>query len=146
MITLNHDPVYRPLLALLVISIASHDTGAYIVGNLIGRHKICPQISPGKTWEGFLGGTLATTCALGVITYFYGHSASWSIIITASCMLSVAALAGDLFESALKRRAGIKDSGSLLPGHGGLLDRFDGILFGAYLMYICRTFFILLCQ
>jgi CDP-diglyceride synthetase len=99
------------------------DTFSYIVGKLVGRHKICPSISPGKTWEGFIGG-----CG-GIILlhrYLFPHLLP-GFVLTLALFVSACAFTGDLFESYLKRRANIKDSGDILPGHGGLLDRFDSV-------------------
>jgi len=103
------------------------DTLAYVSGKLVGRHKICPSISPGKTWEGFIGGTVGI-----VILHRYLFSGLDSVyVLLIALFVSSFAFAGDLFESYLKRRVSIKDSGSFLPGHGGLLDRFDSVFFVA---------------
>ncbi len=128
------------LVILLLAMVFCFDMGAYLSGNLFGRHKLWPAISPGKTWEGFFGGFIAALIVFLVINEWYlgfkfslGFSAAFTLI---TC---VAATTGDLFESWLKRKAGIKDSGNLLPGHGGFLDRFDGVLFVAILFYMLRT-------
>lgn len=109
------------------------DTFAFCVGSKFGKHKLCPQISPGKTKEGFIGGivgTMLTTLGLGVLFGFsLPHMASLGILI------AVAATIGDLAESSFKRLTGIKDSGQILPGHGGVLDRFDSIMFTVPLVY-----------
>lgn len=123
---------YAFLNFLLVSMVAAHDTGSYIAGKLWGKHKIAPSISPGKTWEGFLGGLIS---ALGVTLFFFEPTAS---IMFFTLVVSTLALLGDLFESFLKRRANLKDSGTLLPGHGGILDRIDAILFVAPLFYFLR--------
>jgi phosphatidate cytidylyltransferase len=110
------------------------DTAAYAVGKTIGRHKLCPHLSPGKTIEGAIAALLAATL-LGVGLFALlrlplAHGAIFGAI------LGIAGQLGDLFESLLKRRAGVKDSGALLPGHGGVLDRFDNLHFAAPILYI----------
>jgi phosphatidate cytidylyltransferase len=129
----------RQFLLFLCFITFIHDTGAYIIGRLYGKHKIMPQVSPRKSWEGFFGGY---ACALALAVFFVYHTnikinLAWLPICV--LILNAAGLAGDLFESYLKRRAGVKDSGNLLPGHGGLLDRFDSILFAvvAFFIVIC---------
>lgn len=104
------------------------DTGAYIVGSLLGRRKLAPTISPGKTVEGALGGVAVTVLTGLVVGWVVGVPLPWWGVALAAVALSLFAQAGDLVESYLKRRAGVKDSGDLLPGHGGLLDRLDGFL------------------
>ena len=111
----------------LILSIWVNDTMAYIIGSLIGRTKFFPGISPNKTWEGTLGGILLTILAAGIWVWLGGrqHLGIWMSI---ACIGSVVGTAGDLLESKLKRLAGVKDSGSILPGHGGFIDRFDSLL------------------
>jgi phosphatidate cytidylyltransferase len=121
------------LLAFLIV-IWANDIAAYFVGLAIGRHKLAPRVSPGKSWEGAIGG-LAGGLAAGLLLAGWlplgrAQAALWSAAVT------IVSQAGDLFESALKRRAGIKDSGRLLPGHGGVLDRFDGVLLAAPVAYL----------
>lgn len=131
----------RPALLLGLIAVVSvADIGAYFAGRAFGKHKLAPSVSPGKTWEGVAGGLLAVAC----------YGAMWKIFVATvgvpfpgfSLLLAMAALSvgGDLFESWLKRQAGLKDSGSFLPGHGGVLDRIDGMtpalpLAAAYYIY-----------
>lgn len=134
---LNQNPLYRHLLLVLIACVSANDTGAYCFGKLLGKHKLLPKISPGKTWQGAVGGFV---CVVGMLVLIdsYTHapsSMSWSVTLVIAALASVVATAGDLFESWLKRRAGVKDSGSLLPGHGGLLDRFDGMMSCMYLLY-----------
>lgn len=115
------------------------DCGAYAVGSLIGKHKMIPRISPGKTWEGFCGAVVVSTAA-SVIFYeaagahLLGMTLTHSIIL--GVILSIAAVVGDLIESLFKREAGLKDSGHLFPGIGGILDLLDSLLFNAPLMYL----------
>ncbi|OLD47169.1 MAG: hypothetical protein AUI83_14595 [Armatimonadetes bacterium 13_1_40CM_3_65_7] len=104
----------------------ANDIAAYFVGLAAGRHKIAPQISPGKSWEGATAGMVAGAIVGSLGALAWGLRAGGGAILGA--VASVVAQSGDLLESALKRRAGVKDSGTILPGHGGVLDRFDGIL------------------
>ena len=117
-----------------------YDTGAYFAGRAFGKRKMAPRISAGKTWEGGVGGLLIAAgsavalraAAIGVIGVF---PLSLGATILAGFLLPVAAQLGDLVESALKRSADVKDAGSLLPGHGGMLDRFDSLLFTGTMLY-----------
>ncbi len=115
------------------------DMGAYLTGSLIGRHKMIPRISPGKTWEGFAGAILiATGASVGFAHLFGAHlyGMTWYHAVILGLLLSMTAVIGDLIESLFKREAGAKDSGALLPGMGGILDLLDSLLFNAPLMYI----------
>jgi phosphatidate cytidylyltransferase len=115
------------------------DTGAYAVGSLIGRHKMIPRISPGKTWEGFGGAIAVSTLASMLFTHFFGHhmaGMNWVHAIILGIILSISAVVGDLIESLFKREAGVKDSGKFFPGIGGILDLLDSLLFNAPLMYL----------
>lgn len=114
-----------------------NDTMAYIVGRLFGRHKLIPRISPGKTWEGTVGGILATTVASGLAGPLI-LGLAWAPSCLLGALIGMAGSIGDLVESYLKRAAGVKDSGRLLPGHGGVLDRIDSLLFVAPLVYYFR--------
>ncbi len=106
------------------------DSAAYFVGRKFGRNKLAPSISPGKTWEGVIGALFAVSIYVVVIWSFSSYQRYYAyipnILIASWCWVGLAVL-GDLFESAVKRQAGVKDSGSLLPGHGGLLDRIDAL-------------------
>lgn len=123
------------LLSLFVI-IWLNDTGAYCVGSLIGKHKMIPRVSPGKTWEGLFGGIvfgLATGYVFLADPFgFTGLHYSLTHALLVSVVMVVFGTLGDLMESLLKRTLGIKDSGNVLPGHGGFLDRFDSVLFATY--------------
>ena len=110
------------LLILILIWIA--DTGAYFVGRAWGQRKLAPTISPGKSWEGALGGT-AAALVYAIILGTFIEGLLWVPYLLAAALLAVLSIVGDLFESAAKRQAAVKDSGTLLPGHGGLLDRID---------------------
>jgi phosphatidate cytidylyltransferase len=115
------------------------DCGAYAVGSLIGKHKMIPRISPGKTWEGFGGAIFGSTLASVVFTYFAGgHLLGMKMVhaVILGVVLSITAVVGDLIESLFKREAGLKDSGKLFPGIGGILDLLDSLLFNAPLMYL----------
>lgn len=111
------------------------DTGAFYFGRLFGDHKLYKAVSPGKTWEGAIGGLLSGICASFVFSRLIQlHRSDLSVAILAVC-LSVAGQIGDLAESMLKRSHGVKDSGHILPGHGGILDRIDGLLFAIPVMH-----------
>jgi phosphatidate cytidylyltransferase len=115
------------------------DTGAYVVGSLIGRHKMIPRISPGKTWEGFVGAIILSTVASLVFVHFLGDKMAGMHRLHAvvlGVLLSLTAVIGDLIESLFKREAGVKDSGGLFPGIGGILDLLDSLLFNAPIMYL----------
>ena len=108
---------------------SASDTGAYAVGRLVGRHQMTPTLSPNKTWEGAAGGLVASVAAMVAVgAVFELGVALWQYAIGA-VVVAIVAQVGDLFESFLKRQAEVKDSGSIMPGHGGLLDRVDSILF-----------------
>ena len=126
------------LLVFLLLSVWGTDTGAYFFGRLIGGPKLLPRISPKKTWAGLIGGmvfaaALGYGCALG-----FGESGPWRYALL-GFVLALVAQAGDFFESYVKRRAGAKDSGHLIPGHGGILDRVDGLLFASVFMALATV-------
>lgn len=112
---------------LLLLGVWSYDTGAYLVGRQIGRHKFMTHISPEKSVEGLVGGLVATTLVTCLMLHTLGQA--WSGGLVLGPLLGLAAQAGDLAESMIKRAAGAKDSGTLIPGHGGILDRIDSFLF-----------------
>jgi phosphatidate cytidylyltransferase len=177
---------YTGVLGLLFIVVPASDIGGYLVGSLFGNHKMCPNISPKKSWEGLLGSYLAVLTVLFIAGYLLTHgylkdphmllerlfinpdisparnsvgvdqnlfefispgissvlhSKMYREIFTLifAFIITILATAGDLFESWLKRQSGLKDSGSLLPGHGGFLDRFDSFVFTTYFFYLCRS-------
>ena len=133
-----HDLVYlhevygAGMLLYLLSLVWIADTGAYFSGRKFGKHKLAPTISPGKTWEGLVGGLLAN---LVWIISIYQLSSGWGLGLPQFLLISLAttliSVVGDLFESILKREAGVKDSGKLLPGHGGVLDRVDSVIAAA---------------
>ncbi len=125
----NGPAAGRSLSLLLLIAVWATDIGAYIFGKLIGGPRMAPSISPGKTWAGTFGGILTSMTGCAMFALF--ASDNWPVWILAliGISLSIATVVGDFAESALKRYFGIKDSGGYIPGHGGLLDRLDGMLF-----------------
>jgi phosphatidate cytidylyltransferase len=140
LIYMNHITEGRALLPLIFISAFCNDTGAYVIGKLFGKHPLLQSISPKKTLEGFFGGILCVILCLFFFQYFNPNSPIKGFNLSQTFLFGIAigiiATAGDLFESLLKRQAQLKDASSLLPGHGGLLDRLDSILFLAILFYL----------
>lgn len=118
----------------IILLIWASDTGAYLVGSLIGKNKLYERISPGKTWEGSVGAAILNVgCAWLISTWFTELALVHWIVI--SVLVSIFGTMGDLVESMLKRQAGVKDSGKIMPGHGGILDRFDSLLFVSPFIY-----------
>ena len=111
----------------LIFLIWANDTGAYFAGSKLGKNKLAPAVSPNKTWEGFFGGLLLSTLVAYLFSSLMGKDSIEWILFGISA--GIFGTLGDLFESSLKRYTGIKDSGNIMPGHGGLLDRFDGFFF-----------------
>lgn len=129
---------WNPWVVLSYISVIwINDIFAYLVGVCCGRHKMFPRISPKKSWEGFCGGIVAATAA-GVLCgrLLGGNMAFWGVL---ALIVAVTGVAGDLVESLFKRSVGVKDSGSIMPGHGGFLDRFDAMLFSAPFAFVYVT-------
>jgi phosphatidate cytidylyltransferase len=125
---LRHQPDFgRETVLWIVACVWATDIGAYFLGTLAGGAKLAPGISPGKTWSGLIGGMAfsAVASAAAGLAFQAGHTITLALI---GAILAVVSQAGDLLESAAKRRAGVKDSGTLIPGHGGLLDRIDGLI------------------
>jgi phosphatidate cytidylyltransferase len=114
----------------VLLAVFADDTAAYGVGRLVGRHKLAPALSPGKTWEGFLAGTAVAIAVCFFALYDTGFMDGWRSLVLGAA-IAIAGAAGDLFESALKRDLQVKDSGRLLGAHGGMLDRIDAHLFAA---------------
>ena len=130
------------LLMFLFLMVWSADVGAYFVGKAMGKNKLMPNVSPGKTFEGFLGG-VASACVLVAIT---AYNLDWTseqviTILLVTVLITTVSVLGDLNESMFKRQAGIKDSGSILPGHGGILDRIDSLTATAPVFALCYVLF-----
>ncbi len=124
------------LVCLLLFTLWATDIGGYFAGRLLGKTKLAPKLSPGKTWAGFWGGTLlAIAMGIGANMVLTLHFSSLEILFL-SLLLSLSGQIGYLAESMLKRETGVKDSGSLIPGHGGLLDRLDSLLFSIPVFYL----------
>ena len=146
LVLLRHQESGATWILLILCVIFGGDTGAYYVGTYFGKHKLIPRISPGKTVEGALGGLAANAIVGGLINYFlpllpwglYMQRLPWGWAILFFIVMGVAGQLGDLFESQFKRAADIKDSGKLLPGHGGMLDRIDALLFAAPVAYFFK--------
>jgi phosphatidate cytidylyltransferase len=141
--TIQHQPAGPYYVLFLLLFIWAADTGAYFVGRRWGKHKLAPTISPGKTWEGMLGGSLVSllVALLGGWFFYAAPGHAYICFVILAVLISVVSVLGDLSESLIKRQAGVKDSGSLLPGHGGLLDRLDSLIsttpfFALWLLYL----------
>lgn len=129
------------LLGYFILVIFASDTGAYFMGRAIGKHKLAPTISPGKTYEGLAGGLMASAGAAAVATWWFFPELPYPWSIALAVTLAAIGVLGDLAESALKRGSGAKDAASILPGHGGFLDRLDSLLFGAPILYYFARFY-----
>lgn len=122
-------------IALLMAVVISSDVFAYFVGHAIGRHKLAPLVSPGKTVEGAIGGLVGAAIASAVIATRLFKGQSVGLVVTIGVLVAIAGIVGDLLESLFKRYVGAKDSGTLFPGHGGALDRMDAFILAAPLLY-----------
>jgi len=137
------------LIGFFFLIVMGADTGAYYAGKNLGKHKLVPKISPGKTWEGVVGGIVLSAgfAAIASATFFkpdpnIEHSGlPYHVSIPLAVVMTIVGLFGDLAESAMKRGAGAKDAASILPGHGGLLDRLDSLLFNAPILYYFARFY-----
>jgi phosphatidate cytidylyltransferase len=123
------------LLAFFFLVIMGSDTGAYYTGRTFGRRKLAPNVSPGKTWEGAIGGMAASLVMAAIAHYWFFPELPLKVGLPLAALMNVLGVVGDLTESALKRGAGAKDAAQILPGHGGLLDRLDSLLFNAPVIY-----------
>jgi phosphatidate cytidylyltransferase len=129
------------LLSFFFLVLMGADSGAYYVGRAFGKRKLAPSISPGKSWEGVIGGVAAAILMAVVAHYWFFRELPLKYAVPLAVVMTVVGIFGDLAESALKRGAGAKDAASILPGHGGLLDRLDSLLFNAPLIYYFARFY-----
>ena len=129
------------LIGFFFLVVMGADTGAYYMGKNLGKHKLVPNISPGKTWEGVLGGLILSSVFAAVASATFFPELPYKISIPLAIVMSFVGLFGDLAESAMKRGSKTKDAASILPGHGGLLDRLDSLLFNAPILYYFAKFY-----
>lgn len=136
-------PLSADLLSFFFLILMGSDIGAYYVGRAIGKHKLAPTISPGKTWEGVFGGVIVALALAAVAHFWFFRELPLKFALPLAAVMVVLGILGDLTESALKRSAGAKDAAKILPGHGGMLDRLDSLLFNAPLLYyFARMYFV----
>jgi phosphatidate cytidylyltransferase len=135
------ESVAADLLSFFFLVLMGADAGAYYVGRALGKNKLAPSISPGKTWEGVFGGIAAALVMAAVAHYWFFRELPLKFALPLAVVMTVVGILGDLAESALKRGAGAKDAANILPGHGGLLDRLDSLLFNAPLIYYFARFY-----
>ena len=140
MVLIRNDDDGIAWIFFLLTLVFAGDTGAFYVGRLLGQHKLCPAVSPGKTIEGAIGGLAATLGAGLIFINCFLKPLSLGPSILFFLCIGVVGQVGDLFESELKRYADVKDSGSILPGHGGILDRIDALLFAAPVAYFFKEY------
>jgi phosphatidate cytidylyltransferase len=139
-LTLSADNGPARVVAFILLTI-SNDIGGYAAGVLFGKHPIAPQISPKKSWEGLAGSTLLQA-TVGALCFVYLLDAPWWQGVIVGLVMTVSATAGDFAESAIKRDLGVKDMGSFLPGHGGMMDRFDSLIPNAFVSWALFTLFL----
>lgn len=138
----NHPYLSTHLLGYFFLVLMGSDSGAYFAGKALGKHKLIPKISPGKTWEGLVGGLVAAAAFAALATFWFFPELPYQFSIPLAIVMSGVGVLGDLAESAIKRGSNTKDAASILPGHGGLLDRLDSLLFNApILYYFARIYF-----
>jgi phosphatidate cytidylyltransferase len=137
----NSYSISTHLLSFFFLVLMGSDTGAYYTGRAFGKHKLAPNISPGKTWEGALGGMAASLLMATLAHYWFFRELSLSAALPLAAVMNVLGVVGDLTESALKRGAKAKDAAQILPGHGGLLDRLDSLLFNAPVIYYFALYY-----
>ena len=137
----NRPNLSTHLLAYFFLVIFGSDIGAYVTGRALGKRKLAPAISPGKTVEGLIGGLLAAAGFAALSTWWFFRDLPYQYSIPLAIVLAAVGVLGDLCESAMKRGAGAKDAASILPGHGGFLDRLDSLLFGAPILYYFARFY-----
>lgn len=134
-IVLRRSPHGFRLAMVFGLMVVLHDTGSFFAGTTFGRRPLAPRVSPDKTWEGFLGGTIATFAVGAVAVLLFDPPFTWPTALVLAALVSAAAPLGDLSESLLKRDLGTKDSGKIFPGHGGALDRIDSAMFAAPIFF-----------
>ena len=132
---LNDLQAGRDWIYSIIVVVAATDVASYIFGSLFGKHKLVPKISPSKTWEGGIAGLTFAIFASVIVYYLLDLPTNLGLSIVFGVVIYFSALIGDLLESSLKRLVGVKDSGSLIPGHGGILDRMDSILISLFVGY-----------
>jgi len=137
----NSPLLSSKLLGYFFLVAMGSDVGAYFIGKNFGKRKLVPKISPNKTWEGFIGGHLLAIGFAALSTVWFFPELPYKISIPLALVMSLVGCAGDLAESAMKRSAGAKDAANILPGHGGLLDRLDSLLFNAPIFYYFARFY-----
>jgi len=142
LVALRNSPSGVSWIFLLLAIVFAGDTAAFYTGSFLGRHKICPAVSPNKTLEGSIGGLVANVAVGALIKFIFFAEISWGVGIVLFIWIGIAAQLGDLFESVIKRSVGVKDSGVILPGHGGILDRIDALIFAAPATYFFKEFFL----
>lgn len=138
MIYMSSVPCYRTLIYYLFMIVFAFDSTAYVTGKLIGFRKIIPRISPGKTVEGCVGGLIGAFITFYLSARYQQITMSPVLMFTLVFIVCAMAFVGDIFESFLKRKAHIKDSGNILPGHGGFLDRFDAVMMASFFFFLFR--------
>ena len=137
----GHPYLSTHLLGYFFLVLMGSDTGAYFTGKAFGKHKLAPKISPGKTWEGLIGGILAAGALAALATFWFFPELPYQFSMPLAMVMAVVGVLGDLAESAMKRGSGAKDAASILPGHGGLLDRLDSLLLNAPILYYFALFY-----
>ena len=141
LVRVSDKGVHGALLTLgVMLSLWANDAVAYLVGSRIGAHKLAPRISPNKSWEGFWAGLVGSVAVWIVLAFAGVANIGVPLAAAIGLVVGVVGVIGDLFESRIKRGVGVKDSGNLIPGHGGLLDRSDSLLFGSIAAYILLLF------
>ena len=141
LVRVSDKGVHGALLTLgVMLSLWANDAVAYLVGSRIGSHKLAPRISPNKSWEGFWAGLLGSVAVWVVLALAGVANIGVPLAAVIGLVVGIVGVVGDLFESRIKRGVGVKDSGNLIPGHGGLLDRSDSLLFGSIAAYILLLF------
>lgn len=140
LIRIRNSEAGIPWIFFLLAIVFAGDIGAYYAGSYLGRHKLCPSVSPNKTIEGSIGGLCANLLIGGIIKAIFLPALPWAACVIMFLLIGAAGQIGDLYESALKRSVQIKDSGTLLPGHGGMLDRIDALLFASPVAFIFKEY------